>query len=325
MLFISSINMDSKGSVPTSYDHETAPPSYTETISPSSPNLFPYSTSSASRYYTAQIQDQLRSLTTQIRSAQTERSLLTHGSDEQILALLATEIQIYFSGFANSGLQHGTLILIPSSAVQENATPMEYDFRNPEEYDQVVRVRSNEEKAGGQWFWQDEEMTKRLARYLSPTPSWKELPSRMDDGNEDDESKPAAGKAFVKRIGSPATRAGRSVASETAPLGEHAPRNGFMRRKEKTPTEEMQKHSKGFFGFRKKGTITSIERPPAVEERDLKIDPGNKGSDASPEDEAALTVRAEEVSFRMENEMGLFETQRGWAVVLKLKVSLGRR
>ena len=284
--------MDSEGDISTYCDHEAAPPSYNEIISPSFSNLFPYSASSASQYYSAQIQDQLRSLTAQIRSAQTQRSLLTHGNDEQILTLLATEIQIFFSGFTNSGLQRGTLILVPSGAVQEGATPMEYDFRDPEEYDRVLRVRNKEEKESGEWFWKDEEMARRLARYLSPTPSWKQLPSRRDDGSEDDEPRPAV-KAFVKRT-------------------------------QKTPVEVMQKQNKGFFGFRKKGTITSIERPPGAQERDLNIDPDAKVADASPDDQAALSVRAEEVSFRMENEMGLFESQRGWALVLKLNVDLGR-
>lgn len=285
--------MDSEVDAPTHCDHEAAPPSYNETISPSFSNLFPYSASSASQYYSAQIQDQLRSLTAQIRSAQTQRSLLTHDNDEQILTLLATEIQIFFSGFTNSGLQRGTLILVPSGAVQEGATPMEYDFRDPEEYDRVLRVRNKEEKESGEWFWRDEEMARRLARYLSPTPSWNQLPSRRDDGSEDNEPMPAVRKAFVKRT-------------------------------QQTPVEVMQKQNKGFFGFRKRGTITSIERPPVAQERDLKINPDVKVADASPDDQAALSVRAEEVSFRMENEMGLFESRRGWALVLKLNVDLGR-
>jgi hypothetical protein len=310
--------MDPKDSQPMSYDHEIAPPSYTETVTSSSSYLFPRSASSASHYYGANIQDQLRSLTAQIRSAQTQISIHNHGNDERMLALLTTEIQLFFSGFADSGLQRGTLIMVPAGAVQEGAMPMEYDFKNPEEYDQVVRVRSKEEKERGEWYWRNEEMAKRLARYLSPTPSWKELPSRRDDSSSDGDSAPG-GKVFVKRKKGATSRVDQGTANEGATP---APRHALRRRQK--PIEETQKQSRGIF-FRNKGTISSIERPPAAEERDVQVDPDAKVADASPDDKIGLNVKAEEVSFRTENHMGIFETQRGWAVVLKLNVELSRR
>jgi hypothetical protein len=283
--------MGSKGDYQSASDHEAAPPSYTETTSPSYSNLFPNSASSGSQYYGAQIQDQLRSLTEQIRSTQAHISNLKHSNDERILALVAAEVQDYFSRFANLGMQRGTLILVPAGAVSAGAVPMEYDFRDPEEYDQVVRVRSKEEIGSGDWYWRDEDLARRLARYLSPTPSWKELPSRRVDGAGDE----------------PASRA------------------AFMKQNERTPTQEMQKKNRGFFGFRQNGTITSIERPLTLEEREAKAAADAKSTNASSDDEVILNVKAEEVSFRAENDMGLFETQRGWAVVLKMKVELGRR
>lgn len=173
---------------------------------------------------------------------------------------------------------------------------MEYDFRDPEEYDQVVRVRSKEETGSAEWYWRDEDMAQRLARYLSPTPSWKELPSRRVD----------------------------EAVDEPAPETQ-APRTAFVKQNERTSTEEMQKRSRGFFGFRQKGTITSIERPPTLDEREVKVTSDAKLANASSDDEVILNVKAEEVSFRVENDMGIFETQRGWAVVLKMRVELGRR
>jgi hypothetical protein len=38
-----------------------------------------------------------------------------------------------------------------------------------------------------------------------------------------------------------------------------------------------------------------------------------------------MDVNADEVTFRTENDLGLFETQTGWAIVLKLKIEIGRR
>jgi hypothetical protein len=215
---------------------------------------------------------------------------IKHSNDERILAMLAAEVQNYFSRFANSGMQRGTLILVPACAVSAAATPMEYDFRDPEEYDQVVRVRNKEEKEIWDWYWRDEDLARRLARYLSPMPSWKELPSRRVDGSGD----------------------------------EPASRTASGKQKERTPTQEMQKKSRGFFNFRQKGTITSIERPATFDERETKAASDAKSANASSDDEVVLNVKAEEVSFRAENDMGLFETQRGWAVILKIKIELGR-
>jgi hypothetical protein len=38
-----------------------------------------------------------------------------------------------------------------------------------------------------------------------------------------------------------------------------------------------------------------------------------------------MDVKAEEVVFRTENDFGIFGTERGWGVVLRLKVILGNR
>lgn len=174
---------------------------------------------------------------------------------------------------------------------------MEHDFRDPEVYDRVVRLRSKEIESG-EWYWRDEDMANRLARYLRPEPVWKDLPSRTDD-----------------RI-----PAGESISS----LDENAAR-GLATRKERSPIDEVQKQSKGgFFSFRKKGTVNVIDRPPSVDERDVKVSPSTRAGGAGSDDTILLDIKADEVAFRMENEMGIFETKRGWAIVLKLKVVMGR-
>jgi len=123
----------------------------------------------------------------------------------------------------------------------------------------------------------------------------------------------------VKRKKGATSRVDQGTANEGA-----TPAPGHALRRRQKPIEETQKQSRGFF-FRNKGTISSIERPPAAEERDVQVDPDAKVADASPDDKIGLNVKAEEVSFRTENHMGIFETQRGWAVVLKLNVELSRR
>jgi hypothetical protein len=326
--------MDSKNVPLTSYDDEPVPPpSYNETISPSSSNAHAYPGSSTSQYYSAQIRDQLHSLAQQISSQQAQRSLLHEANDERILALLAAEMQLFFSGFATSGSLRGALILVPGHVVQEGATPMEYDFRDQAEYDRVARVSGKgEEHVSGEWYWRDERMAERLARYLNPTPVVKKLPARGDYSSSDEEG--PSRKVFVKNT------------------------KGAVRRREKTTvvTENNapeQTRSRKFFGFGKKGLVKSDEGTPVIEEskvveqapvgavrkkafvrrkdiaqymqnRDWKVHPDAKVGSTGSGDNVLMDVKAEEVSFRTENDFGIFETQRGWAIVLKLKVELDR-
>ncbi len=187
--------MDTKSPTgpPDAYDSYTdsseAPPSYNDTIS-----SFPISTSSSStQYYSTQIASQLQTLTSQISSLQTQKSLLAHAQEEKILSCLTTHIQTYLSDFASTGLKKGTLVLVPANGLKsQNAVPTDYDFRDPEEYDRVVRVRAKEDAVGeGSWFWQNEEMAIRLASCLKPTPDprTRELPPRKEEVKKKEESR----------------------------------------------------------------------------------------------------------------------------------------
>jgi len=250
-------------------DTEAAPPSYTESIDTSS-------------YYSTQIRTQLSDLTHQISSLQTQKSLLSHAQDEKILSLLTTQIQLYLSDFARSGLKKGTLILVPASGVTDaNALPADYDFKNAEEYDAVVRVRSKQDTGAGrdEWtgakesemmYWRDEDMALRLAGILSPPPDPRdmELPPRKEQ-----------------------------VVAEKA--------------------EEPK--SRGFWGSRKK-SVTKTPATAIVVER--KVDVKMSSTNEEPNDKVVMDVRAEEVVFRTENELGIYGTERGWGIVLKLRVIL---
>jgi hypothetical protein len=272
--------MDSKGgmSPSTSHDDEAAPPSYSETVSS---KYIP--ASSTSQYYSSQIQSQLHSLTTQIYSLQTQKSLLSHAQDEKILSLLTHQIQLYLSDFAKTGLQKGTLILVPAQGLEDqNALPMEYDFKDPEEYDRVVRVRDKEddEYGGQKWFWRDEDMAMRLVGYLMPGPDPRtmELPPRKEE-----------------------------IAAQQQ-QAEGSPSSG--------------KWSWG----RKKSVVKAAERPVLVESRnDSKIASDVKMPSRDTGDKVLMDVKAEEVVFRTENDFGIYGTERGWGVVLKLRVNLGGR
>jgi len=270
--------MDSKSAIPTFADEEPAPPAYTESTPsvPSVPAYQPYS--STSQYYSHQIQDQLQSITTQIKSLETQKCLLSHVKDEKILSLLTTQIQIYLSDFAKAGLHKGTLILIPAKGFQEeNAVPVEYDFKNPDEYDRVVRVRDKEadEYGEGYMFWRDEDMARRLAGYLRPDKDLKnaELPSRTQQ-----------------------TKAAEQASQTTG---------------------------RGFWG-RKKSSLVGAERPVLIESQIMQVDHLVNAPLGRSEDQVLMNVKAEEVVFRTENDFGIYGTQRGWGIILKLRVVLGK-
>ena len=279
--------MDSKSQAPSSsYDEEPAPPpAYTDSL-PTDHKLAPTYTppANASQYYSSQIQHQLRDLTTTITTLQTQKSILSHAQDEKILSLLTHQIQIYLSDFANSGLEKGTLILVPRRGIEdENALPSQYDFKDPEHYDKVVRVSDKEtssfseygEEEGQLWFWNDEDMALRLAGYLKPVtnPRDLELPPRKEE---------------IKM---------QQQASSSS-------------------------SSRSFWSRKKDSYKTKEDRPPLIEEpsRDYKIEIPKAN-----EDKVIMDVVAEEVVFRTENDFGLFETKRGWGIVLKLRVIMSRR
>lgn len=180
--------MDSKqGIPPSSYDEEAPPPSYNDVLST------PYNpSSSTSQYYSQQIQSQLYDLNSQISSLKTQKSLLAHAQDEKILSLLTTQIQLYLSAFAKTGLRRGTLILVPAKALEEeSALPTDFEDKKKDgiiEYDQLVKINDKEGVSDGEeemWFWSDENMAKRLAGYLKPAPDLKNapLPPRKEEVN----------------------------------------------------------------------------------------------------------------------------------------------
>lgn len=287
---------------PESADNEPAPPpSYTESLCTNQKASSLYraeSSTSASRYYSSQIQHQLQDLTTAISSLQTQKSLLSHAQDEKILSLLTHQIQIYLADFASSGLAQGTLILVPRAGLEdEKALPSHYDFKNPEHFDKVVRVSDKEGRSISTqldgtygyedrnrvddheqlWYWKDEDMAMRLSGYLRPVrdPRTLDLPPRKEE----------------------------------------------VQARQQLRTESLSSNSSKGFWSRKKSVAKKEDRPPLIEEAttDIKAKPSVKV-----EDRVIIDVAAEEVVFRTENDFGLYETKKGWGIVLKLQVILGR-
>lgn len=183
--------------------------------------------------------------------------------------MLTNDIQIYLADFARSGMKKGTLILVPAAGLQsENATPTDYDFKEMDEYDRVVRVKDKESEREEKWFWRDEEMANRLAGYLRPPPA---DPRTLD----------------------------------------------LPPRKEVVKPKVEASSSRGFWGRKKSVTLQPVVPEPRPVLKDVK--------EVVKEDQVVMDVKAEEVCFRTENDFGMLETERGYAVVVKLKVVLAGR
>ena len=290
-----------KSGVPsTSYDNDPTdlpPPTYTESqntsSNPTPSTSFALDTkekhnSSGShaspniQSLTSQIQSQLNTLLNDIRTTTQQKSLLQTSKGSKLLSLLTPPISSFLTNFATSGLQKGTLILVPASGMKdETALPVDYIFSdNAHEYTKYVRVsdedserrieefRREKQKFGygyvaedengeGEdlWWWNDEVMAKRLASQLRPVQkaAERELPARP---------------VVNKDIGS----------------------------------------SKSSFWSRSKRKEKEVEKVPVTTERK--------------QDKVVMDVEAEEVSFRLENDCGLYESKVGYGIVVRLKVNL---
>jgi len=176
--------MDGKSGIPSSIpQEEEAPPSYNDVNSPKLPSpKYEEPSETTSKYYSHQIQHQLRSLTLQISSIQTQKDLVSHAKDERILQLLTNQVQTYLSDFATSGKAKGTLVLVPSDAFEDEKTlPANASLHGADDFYRVVRVK--DKAADGEkdeMFWKDRAMAARLVRYLTPVPDPREqeLPPR---------------------------------------------------------------------------------------------------------------------------------------------------
>ncbi|RFU34574.1 hypothetical protein B7463_g1788, partial [Scytalidium lignicola] len=93
----------------------------------------------------------------------------------------------------------------------------------------------------------------------------------------------------------------------------------------------MGNKSSGKSFWRKKSNSKSVERsmPEQVQDKRETRSDVDKASLASVgqaawQYEVEMDVKAEEVVFRTENELGLYETERGWSILLKLNIFLSK-
>ncbi|KAJ8127902.1 hypothetical protein O1611_g5734 [Lasiodiplodia mahajangana] len=278
---------------------------------------------------TAHLQHNLTSLPNRIRMNQEAHSVQQSLDDASILDLLLPEIDDFLSylGGLRSAPKFSHLFLIPETAVPPNAvlSRME-DMHKRGELCRVARVRMNmssdEKKTSSKhdhsqgvdrsqdwsvgrefsdWgrfgdsssstdpsqgesmlWWKDEDMAGRLARHLQPTMARDE---------------PAPIKTPVQ-----------AIVEERLPAQKE--KKGWFRGKKESSSSSTST-------FATKTVQSAVESFPGKDNTTL---PNTKKTRERENGGAKMSVTAEEVAFRTQNDFGLMESVRGWAVVVVVHV-----
>lgn len=202
---------------------------------------------------------------------------MSAAKEDNMLALITTQIQAYLNGFAASFLNYGTLIIVPSGGLKKStAVPTEFEDKKTDgliEYDQLVRLWGKE-VGEGEMFWQDEEMAHRLAARLEPARDLKNepLPPREEEASSAPESSRRGLWSRMRSLSKTSQLPPITVKDDPKPLD-----------------------------------------PARVEKHWAEVEQVNK-------DVVKMVIKADEVVFRYQNEFSIFESQRGWCIVLRLQV-----
>lgn len=279
------------GFPPDTFDQdELPPPYYPEAVPPPSvPSLF---------------SPHLASLPSRILAAQSVRTAARDQCDSEILALIVPHIESLFSflSTANHSPSLVELTIVPEDAVSTDWGLTDAARRLDGELRRVVRVRknkkpekgekeqdkvygndyqqaNNQERESDDWgrwdydygdstsrseaflWWSDEDMARRLAKYLQPEASGRQV-NRQDV----------------------------QAHMEQAKQGRKSGRWSFLRKRDPSPAPSPP-------------TLPS-PRTPALEDVD----------------KVTMNVTSEEVTFRRENEFGIWESKRGWGIVLRVSI-----
>lgn len=248
----------------------------------------------------------LASMRCQIREQQTTRASLQDQHDTRLLALLVPHVEAMLAAVA--GLEPAPQLvqttLVPEGAVTPDWTPAETYRERSKEVHGVVRVQTqppakmagdakqpatngggggqgHEFDGWGRWgehvseggtskeedelWWKDENMARRLARYLQPVRK-------------------------VMAVDRP------TVAAKATEAKKAKSRWNILGGSRKTGNEGS----------------TPLPLPAAAASR--------SAAAVRVEDDVSMNVTAEEVTFRRENEMGIWESSTGWGVVVRVRI-----
>lgn len=265
--------------------HDEQPPPYSPTAATSSLSSRPVE--AIASLFTSHLTE----LPSRITSVRAARDSAHEQRDSEILATMVPYIEDLLASITSMDPLPtlAELIMVPKSAVQNDWQFSDESTRRDGEVTTIVRIEGSSKTKGdkkvlvqpetdsvqmdrgfkdwGRWedgeiskisrdldlWWSDEEMARRLAKYLQPAP-------RVD------------------------------------------------RRAVKTHVEQTKETKKtSLWGLFKKDEPAPAPAPPIT---------SNKLEDEG----ATMTVKADEVTFRTENDLGIWESRTGWAVVVRVRV-----
>ncbi|KAF9878676.1 hypothetical protein CkaCkLH20_03576 [Colletotrichum karsti] len=276
-------------------DHDDAPPSYTDSISSPSPSL-------SSSHHPQTLTTTLTTLTTLLRTTQSQQSALESATTSTLLPLLTPHLTTLLTRLGTHPYPPSLaeLVLVPAAAVGPSWTVASDADPKAGEVVQVVRVVDPDTKGGGEKgddaFGTGESSTSRASRGFDDWGRWDDEPSPgKDRGGRlwwwDDEG---LARRLAREL-QPEPKMDRTVvraAVEQAKEEKKASRWGLFR------------------GSSAEASSSSSSAPPP---RSEKSTPGR-------DEDVSMSVRAEEVTFRRENEMGIWEGTRGWGIVARVRI-----
>lgn len=264
------------------------PPSYTEATSSSSPVTS----------YTSPLSAHLASLPSVIRNNQDSHLAHLAAQDADLLSLINPEIDALIGALLSrpQSAASATLILVPAASVPQNAKHVD-DGPGSDEIIRVARVSdpkgvvedSKSGKAGE---------SSSTAREFSDWVRW-------DDAGAAEKAK---GPQWWWKDEEMATRLAGHLQPKRQIVG--VDRKSV---REAVETQKQEKKATGVLGRFRSGVMGRSS--PGEPSQPPPHAPRGAGAQ-----QQGVTVVAEEVTFRRENEMGLWESMNGWGIVLRLNV-----
>ena len=152
-------------------------------------------------------------------------------------------------------------------------------------------------RSGRLLWWNDEDMARRLARHLQPT----------------------AAPAEQQSVPAVQTPVQEAVEARIPSQKEEKNKGGWSMRRWGQGSKEGGGGSSGNSTYATKTVQRDVEKFPGKQNETSTL-AGNRKARERRDSEAKMSVTAEEVAFRSENDFGLMESIRGWAVVVVVQV-----
>lgn len=290
------------------FNEEDAPPSYTEVIS--SPSTATSSRTPNPNYYTSHLATHLSTLPSRIRDSQYAHSTQQAAQDLELITLLVPHVEGFLSDLAGMARNPpvAELTFVPEAAVPKAWIMSGAQERRREgEVVQLVRVEP-EHRDGKGGKGGDE---RKSIEPSSGLRDWKAVQfdewGRWDeDSNDSNNSGPATW--WWWRDEAMARRLATYLQPRTEPKVE--------RKHVQAVVQQVKEERRGWGWGRKKSTTnerSSASPAPLSPATDVP-------KTASEEDRVTMTVRPDEITFRRENEFGIWEGMTGWGVVVTVKI-----